>query len=196
VEPFPLFIEYKVVDVSDTQNPEYVFITALQKQFDEEVFQRLLSPHLQYGFRIIYRLLVHEQDSEDVFQEVLYKVVRGIASFRFSASFRTWFSQICFHEAINFVKKRRGTTVITLEDIEKSPSEDAVDTSVWKKLEKEVLWDTINTLKPQYRFVLLSFYQEGLSIKEISEMMECSENNAKVLLFRARQVLKKEYSHA
>ncbi len=47
----------------------------------------------------------------------------------------------------------------------------------------------INKLPPKYRDVFILFYVEGKSISEISEILNISEDNCKVRLFRARKMV-------
>ncbi|MEG0259625.1 MAG: sigma-70 family RNA polymerase sigma factor, partial [Lysinibacillus sp.] len=59
-----------------------------------------------------------------------------------------------------------------------------------KKNEKTALAIHIFRLKPQYREVIVLYYYEDLSVKEIAGLLSCSENTVKTRLSRARQQLK------
>ncbi|GEM_PF-5425563 len=188
--------DFILANDTTTTSEETAIITTLQEGYSDELFQKLITPHLQYGFRIIFRVVAHEQDAEDVLQEVLYKTIRSLNSFRFDASFRTWFSKICYNQAITYSMKWRKVSFQNVEDEIQQRDEEMIDIATITKIDNEKLWDGVNALHPRYRFVLLSFYQEGLKVKEIAELMGCAENAIKVVLHRARNVLKKEYCHA
>lgn len=51
----------------------------------------------------------------------------------------------------------------------------------------------LNQLEDQYRIVLLLYYVEGFSIKEIGSILEMNENTVKTRLSRGRNSLKKIY---
>lgn len=58
--------------------------------------------------------------------------------------------------------------------------------------EKDFL-DLLKQLEEQYRIVLLLFYVEGFSIKEIGTILEMNENTVKTRLSRGRSNFKKLY---
>lgn len=59
-----------------------------------------------------------------------------------------------------------------------------------EKNEKTTLAIHIFHLKPKYGEVIVLYYYEDLSVKEIAELLNCSENTVKTRLSRARGQLK------
>ena len=162
----------------------------LEKQ-DEMVLRTLLERYLQLGFAIIYRIVGDKEEAEDILQEALIKVVNGLKTFKMESSFKTWFGKICYHEGINQYKRRKP--LVSLEDVAYELHDShRVDDEVETEMEKEVIWSCVEELDPKYRTVLLSFYQNELSIKEIAEMMNTNENTIKTHLSRAKSQLKQQ----
>lgn len=176
---------------TDDQKEEQ-FIKQLQTNIDDDLFNKLVEPHLQYGYRVIIRILLNKHDSEDVLQEALIKVLKNIKRFRGEAKFRTWFSQICYYEALNFLRKKKKQAFNWDNDDmarvldEKKSVEENFDSAV----DKKILEDLINSLPPKQRLIIFKFYKDELSIKEISEELGESISCIKVNLFRARKKLK------
>ena len=54
----------------------------------------------------------------------------------------------------------------------------------------ELITGIIEKLPPRYAAVINLFYLEQLSIKEISDVMETTDSNVKILLHRSRNALK------
>lgn len=52
------------------------------------------------------------------------------------------------------------------------------------------LWDAVMRLEDGYRDVIVLFYYEQFSVKEISKILGCKEGTVKSRLFRAKEVLK------
>ena len=60
------------------------------------------------------------------------------------------------------------------------------------KLEKSELFNFIMNLKQKYKEIILMYYYQQLSVKEISQILDILEANAYTRLSRARQLLKDE----
>jgi RNA polymerase sigma-70 factor (ECF subfamily) len=59
-----------------------------------------------------------------------------------------------------------------------------------KDLQQQIL-KCVYSLRPQYAAVLVLFYYDNFNIREISEIISCSEGNVKSKLFRGRKSLEK-----
>ena len=55
------------------------------------------------------------------------------------------------------------------------------------------VWEAILNLAPDVRAVLVLFYFQGLSGRELAQALGCSEGTARVRLHRAREAFKKKY---
>ncbi|MGG3743221.1 RNA polymerase sigma factor [Paenibacillus chibensis] len=75
------------------------------------------------------------------------------------------------------------------EEISKSPI--SVENTVETKLIEESIMDYLQQLKPEYSVLIEYRWKQGLSYKEISNMLDLSEDVVKQRLFRARESIKK-----
>lgn len=158
---------------------------------DEQVLQELLNDYLQLGFSIIYRVVRQREEAEDVLQEALVKVIQGLPNFQGISSFKTWFCKICYHESINRYKKNKSKMTVNIEDLEYELHEKTpLDETIEKRIEKEKIWNCVDELDPRYKTVLMAFYQDEMSIKEIAQIMKLNENTIKTHLSRAKSQLK------
>lgn len=88
-------------------------------------------------------------------------------------------------------RERRPQEALTQEVVEGIPTEGSfVDQLVADEGLKELL-RKINTLKDEYRDALLLKYVHELSVEEIALKLEKTPNNIRVILFRAREAIKK-----
>jgi len=60
---------------------------------------------------------------------------------------------------------------------------------IWKKITVEQLQKALNTLSPSEKEIMLMRYRDEMSIKEISQKLNKSENAVKLILSRARKKL-------
>ena len=57
--------------------------------------------------------------------------------------------------------------------------------------EKVDLYDAIDSLKEQYKTVVILFYFQELKIKEIAQIMDIPEGSVKVYLYRAKKQMRR-----
>ena len=105
-------------------------------------------------------------------------------------SFKPWLLTVCRNEFISMCRKERR---MTGEEIPESLSDgrEAVVEQIIQKEEYRSLYRAIELLQEAQREVILLFYFSAVPVKEIAEITEKSETNIKVLLYRARERLRK-----
>ncbi|MFN4244914.1 MAG: RNA polymerase sigma factor [Brevinematia bacterium] len=127
------------------------------------------------------------QDVEDLVNEVFVLVWKYRNTLRNREKVRSWVFSIAkniLRKYKSFVKKNKKATLELKEDI--------VDQE--RKVDEEnfnFALSIINKLPNRYRDIVILFYIEGKSLKEISDILGISETNCKVRLFRARNKLRK-----
>jgi RNA polymerase sigma-70 factor, ECF subfamily len=150
-----------------------------------------------------------EAEAEDLAQEVVEKVNRGLAAYRGDAGLSTWVYRIATNTALDRLR-RRGRPADLLDP---AVADYAVgverDRNVWtdeirQTLEERVIRDemnacirdVINRLPENYRTVIILGDLEGFQDKEIAEILGLSLRNAKIRLHRARTQLRKALEEA
>jgi RNA polymerase sigma factor (sigma-70 family) len=68
--------------------------------------ERLLARHQPWIYNLSLRMLCNHQDAEDATQDVLIKVLKGLATFRAESAFRTWLYRIAVNHLLNVKKER------------------------------------------------------------------------------------------
>lgn len=155
------------------------------------LFKRYHRP--LYGF--LFHMTGKQQESEDMVQEVFYRMLRSRHTFTGEGEFKTWM----YHLARNIVKdyyrkeKRTGNSYEANAFSEKLAGGALADEVVQKKQDIEQLQQAINNLSDESREVLvLSRYQE-LKYAEIANILGISEGAVKVRIHRAITQLKVLY---
>ena len=134
------------------------------------------------------------QDSDDICQEILLRVIRGQGSLRNPDSFAPWLYRIA-NNVLRDHFRRQVTRRVETIGIE----EDPVDlTNTDEKLERdEELHGTIKALLAlprRYRDPMLLRHVDDLSYAEIGKILRISENAVQVRIFRARKMLRNALS--
>jgi len=182
-------------------------LVKLAKGEDFGAFEELVSRHSARIYSLLYRLLRSREDAEDLLQRTFLSAFENLSSFREEASFRTWITRIATNFALMKFRKEGKIRVVSLDDPQ-SYTEEGVplpkEIGDWSVnpgliLERkeliEILEGAIAMLPPIYRYVFLLRDMEGLSNKEVAEIMELSVSAVKSRLMRARLFLREIISN-
>ena len=155
------------------------------------LFQRHHRP--LYGF--LFHMTQQKEASEDMMQNVFYRMLRSRHTYTGEGEFRTWM----YHLARNVLKdhwkqtRRRGGQQDITGYEERIPAGMAADEQIERKLEIKALERALESLSPESREVLvLSRFQE-MKYAEIAEVLEISVGAVKVRVYRAMNELRSIY---
>jgi RNA polymerase sigma-70 factor, ECF subfamily len=154
---------------------------SLRSVFDE---------HARYIIRTLRHLGVREADVEDVAQEVFVTVHRKLPEFEGRSKLRTWLYAICLrvasdHRRRAYVVRERVTDSPAVDDGARTGSEP--DTSVESRAFVESL---LGQLDDDKRAVLVLYEIEGLTMREVADIIGCPLQTAYSRLHAARDLLR------
>ena len=168
---------------------------------DTTAYRGLVEKYQGRVYSMTYGMLRNREDACDVTQEAFVKAYNNLESFRLESSFYTWLYRIAMNLAIDLLRKRkrRGTTSFD-EDIAAKDTDGGIadihhGDSPRKALERKQLFkrimDAMERLPDDQRQVVLLRELDGLSYKEIAEVMQIPEGTVMSRLFYARKKLQK-----
>lgn len=126
-------------------------------------------------------------DREDLRQEVLIAVWKSIPSFRGQAKASTFLYQVCHNAALLWTRTERNYRR-RIERFGEASAPDAPAAEELPDRRLDVLYDAIRQLKPVDRSLTLLFL-DGLSYREMAEVLGLSESNVGVKLNRIKKHL-------
>lgn len=149
----------------------------------------IFDEHARYVIRTLRHLGISEADVEDVGQEVFVTVHRKLAEFEGRSKLRTWLYAICLrvasdHRRRAYVVRERVTDSPPVDTGERSGSEP--DTSVESRAFVQQL---LAQLDEDKRNVLVLYEIEGLTMREVAEVVGCPLQTAYSRLHAARDLL-------
>lgn len=152
--------------------------TALEGR--EDGFRAIFANHAAFLLTHALRILKNDQAAEDAVQETFLSAFRALASFKGESQLRTWLYRILYNNALKAIKSssRSGETESSFENVAASATDPA------RRLEVNQILDQ---LPPRDRSILILVYWDDLPLKEAAKILETTENNAKIILFRARK---------
>ena len=157
------------------------------KRGNQEAYYELVSLYGNKLLRTSFLIVKDEAEAEDIVQETFIKVFKYIKGFKGEGSLYTWIYRI----SQNIIKDRFKSQIYTVpyEDNEivdfKTPEEIIIN-----NIDREILKSELDNLNFIYKQVLVLFYFNDLSIKDISQILDEKEGTIKSRLSRARIMLK------
>jgi len=144
-----------------------------------------------YGDSLWRFTFTYEQEynrRKDLYQEILVAIWKALPNFEKRSSIKTYVFRIAHNRGITFRNRSARSDIFSTLNFEPgseniSPHEQLIKNEEQEKLKKAVL-----QLSPSLRQVVLLIL-EGLSNKEISDVLGISENNVAVRLLRAKKTL-------
>lgn len=152
------------------------------------LFAVLMRRHNQRLYRAARSILRDDIEAEDAVQEGYFSAFRALASFEGRASFGSWLMKIVVHEAVR--RRRRQKASQLSENAEPAASEPSPEHAVAVREMTLVLESAIDSLPDGYREVLMLRDVAEASTAEAAEALELSEENVRVRLHRARELVR------
>jgi RNA polymerase sigma-70 factor (ECF subfamily) len=166
---------------------------------DYRAFEALVLRYEEQFHRLAWSYVKSDSDAQDVVQSAFLKIYRKLDTFRGDARFKNWAYRIVINTALSRIRKRNTRSEVALEDVNPNFEEDEelATTSVqqWKVRADEaaenqqlrkLIVDAVDELEQKYETVFLLYEVEGLSMEEISDVVDLSVGGVKTRLHRAR----------
>lgn len=135
----------------------------------------------RYQFYITaYALLRNEADAEDAVCNAILSGYEHLAQLKNPKKFKSWMLTIIKNEALKLYRKRMEL-----------PGDENVEQLLPPTYDNHnELWDIVQTLSEEYRIVIVLFYYNDLSLRDISDVLGISIGTVKSRLNRGRKLLK------
>nr|WP_114384114.1 sigma-70 family RNA polymerase sigma factor [Paenibacillus prosopidis] len=152
----------------------------LARQGDREAFARLIKNMELNLYGVARSIVKRDEDCADAIQEAILKAYIGLHALKEPTYFKTWMFRILINECNKILKRQKANMLV-----EELPT---VSSSV-SEYETVDLKEAVDRLDETLRTVIILYYFEDMSLKQISEILETSEGAVKTRLHRARQTL-------
>jgi RNA polymerase sigma-70 factor (ECF subfamily) len=178
-----------VADVASEQSDQHLIQHA--KDGDRDAFRILMQRHMKHAYNVAHRFVSDHDAAEDVTQEVFVKVHAALASFRGEAEFGTWLHRIVVNSALTKrrLEKNKTERHVSFDDAREVATDTHHDTLVMNEQQAQVE-RALHELPTLQRAVLILRHLNGLSTKQVSDILQCSEGTVKTHLFRGLKKMK------
>lgn len=166
-----------------------------------EAFRELIANTEKLVAQFVFKMIPIAADRKDIAQDVYLKVHQNLPGFRFQSKLSTWIGQITYNTCLHYLEKKRPVLLEHFfDDSDMEPRDriayqsESEENETENKLNERELKGTIDgavsQLPPLYQTLIGLYYQQELSLSEISEITSLPEGTVKAYLFRARKQLK------
>ena len=149
----------------------------------------------------IYRFVGASEDARDLCQEAFLRAYRGLRTFKKDARFSSWLYQIALNVCRDRLRRRRGRTVVSLDELDESGQEAAVlpgpsplDLAEARDLSERVARAVASLPDEQREVIVLKEYQ-GLTFAEIAGVLGVPLSTVKTRLYRGLVQLRQRLEH-
>jgi len=164
------------------------------KAGDEKAFEELVTEYRERVYRVAWRILREDEAAEDAAQEAFIKVFRHIGRFEGRSSLYTWIYRITVNIALNKLKRDRFRQMLPLGDLprrERRPTADPARMAESSEIADRIR-AAVETLPDKQKAVFTLKFYEGMSHREIADIVGCSEGTSKANYFHAIRKLRKQ----
>ena len=148
-----------------------------------ELYDRYSAPLINYFYRMLWR---DREKAEDFMQELFTKLIHKPHLYNPERKFKTWLYSIANNMCKNEYRRmevRKNTSNGLDERVDISDGNVLSDKVVDRQIFNDKLNEELAELSDNHSTVFELRYREDMSIKEIADIMECSEGTIKSRLF-------------
>lgn len=155
------------------------------------LFTAWLGEHGASVMKVARAYTLTSEECQDLAQEILLQAWRSLPNFDHKAKAATWFYRVALNTALNWQRKDRPRRLRQqpLLEVHTLTSQGCDITEQAQQRETvEQLYKAIHQL-PKTDTALVLLYLDGLSYREMAEVLDISESNVGVKLNRAKKAL-------
>ncbi len=145
-------------------------------------------------YNFFMRLTSDRGQSEDLTQEVFFRMLKYRATYRGDGKFTTWMFRIGRNAHIDHLKKFKKEIPLGNQWEEEPAGEPSPDRQTQAEQEAMFIRKALSRLSPTKKEVILLSRFQGMKYGEISRVMGCSISSVKVQVHRAMKDLKNIYA--
>ncbi|MEE9432086.1 MAG: sigma-70 family RNA polymerase sigma factor [Melioribacteraceae bacterium] len=159
---------------------------------NESDYTLIIERYKDRAFSLLSNMLKNKLDAEEALQDSFIKAFRSLNTFRKDSKFSTWFYKIVYNTGLTIATNKKRKLQMEMNSIDEIYNLKDEDNEIYATSEnaKDYLIKIVDKLPTRNALILILFYIDSFSLKEISEVLDVTVPNVKVLLHRSRNLLR------
>ena len=173
---------------------EATLVKKLQSRKDKDrAFSELLDVYQERMYWHIRKIVLTHEDANDVLQNTFLRVYRNIEKFEGKSSLLTWIYRIAYNESLRFLEKEKKRRHSSMEEVSSGQLGKLKESEYFDgdELHRRLL-QIVEALTEKQRRVFQMKYFDDLSFREISEILDVSENTLKSSYYAAVKTIEEK----
>lgn len=163
----------------------------LVKEGNTAAFRSLVEQHMRKAYDIAYGVVNNHAEAEDIVQESFVRVHSSIQSFRGESQFGTWFYRIVMNASLSRASRMKRRSMVEVPNVHESVLENAGATTMTNDDDLHFhIERAVHQLPTLQRAVVILRHLNGLSTRQVSGILSCSESTVKTHLYRGLRKMK------
>ena len=154
------------------------------KEGSRDAYRRLVERHMRQAYNVAYGF-VHDRDTaRDILQDALVRAFVALPRFRGDAEFGTWLHRIVMNLSLNYI---RSATIRARREVPMTGATEPGHDQERERHSREMqihVERALHELPTLQRAVVTLRHIEGMSTKQVSAILHCSEGTVKTHLSR------------
>lgn len=160
------------------------------KKGDVDAFTQLIMSLDNELYKIAKTRITNEADIEDAIQETLIEVYKSIKKLREAQKFKKWIITILINKCNKIYRKKHKKDI----SIDEYNLDKILINYNYSDIENDLnFYSLLKQLNYEERIVIILYYMEQYSVKDIKDILHMNENTIRTHLYRARQKIKNNY---
>ena len=159
-------------------------------------FERLLHSFEGQMLAVAAGFAGNPDDANDIYQDAMLAAWRALPNFKLQSKFSTWLHRVVVNTALSnhrrLKRSWRKLNAVQAEQQEKYADLHGPEASMLDQELSAAINRALTRLTDSERIAFVLCHQQGFKLREAAEVMECSDNSIKVMLFRARKKLQQQ----
>lgn len=160
-------------------------LVARSKEKDKDAFTQLMQGYMQDMYKVGLAILMNDEDVADAIQDTILACWEKLDTLKKNKYFKTWMTRILINNCYTILNKNKKMT--NLEEWEEPMYEDEINLE---------LKEALSHLDEKYRTIVVMYYCQGYSLKEIAAILEVNNSTVRTRLQRGREMLATYYKQA
>jgi len=156
---------------------------------DTSAFRTLVSRYQDKMYSVCMSVLKNPAEADEATQDTFIKAFRSLEHFNGSSQFSSWLYKIAYRTSLDYIRKRKKTFDLDNVDAGFIKAEGNRQESMANRELSSLLLESLSHLPSDEAAIVRMFYLEEMTIRELSDIMDMSESNIKVKLYRSRKKL-------